>query len=88
MRDFDETKWIKKRDALILSLTNDQVIQKKYIQSVKIVSAHMNSLIALNFALRKKRASCLQFWLLSATQNLPELFTKRSLAIIKHLLIF
>lgn len=87
MRDFDETKWVLKRDAITLSLKEDKIIKEKYFKKVGIVTAHMNSLIALNFALKKMRKKSITFWILSLKQNFMELFTRRSLAIIKHLIL-
>ena len=85
MRNFDERRWVSKRDAIKISLRNDEVIEKKYLGKVKIVTAHMNSLIAVNFASRKNKIKSLKYWFLSLNQNFLELFTKRSLAILKHL---
>jgi glycosyltransferase involved in cell wall biosynthesis len=85
MRNFDERKWVIKRDAIKISLGNDEVITKKYLSRVKTVTAHMNSLIAVNFASRKSKFKSLKYWFLSLNQNFLELFTKRSLAILKHL---
>jgi glycosyltransferase involved in cell wall biosynthesis len=87
MRDFDETKWVLKRDAITLSLKDDKLIKEKYSEKVRIVTAHMNSLIALNFAIKKMRKKSIVFWILSLKQNFMELFTRRSLAIIKHLIL-
>lgn len=87
MRNFDEEKWKIKRDAIFTSLTSDPVISSKYFHKIKIVTAHMNSLISVNFAVRKYKIKTLKYWFLSISQNLNELFTKRSLAIIKHLLL-
>lgn len=87
MRDFDENKWVLKRDAITLSLTNDKIIKETYSKKIISVTAHMNSLIALNFAIRKMRKKSWNFWILSLKQNFMELFTWRSLAIIKHLIL-
>lgn len=85
MRDFDENKWVIKRDAIAFSLSHDEIVRKKYFNKINTVTAHMNSLIAINFAVRKMKIKCINFWFLSLKQNFAELFTKRSLAIIKHL---
>lgn len=87
MRNFNETTWVNKRDALILSLKSDPVISENYSSAINRVSSHMNSLIALNLALKKERKKCLHYWRLSLKQDFNELFTQRSLAVIKHLLI-
>lgn len=87
MRNFDEEKWVLKRDAIVLSLLNDEFIKKKYTSKIKLISAHMNSLIAVNYAVRKNKIKCIHFWVLALKQNYFELFTRRSLAIAKHLIL-
>lgn len=88
MRDFDEVKWVNKREAIALSLLQDKVVQEKYQKSTQMVTAHMNSLIAINFASRKNKIKSFKYWSLSVKQNFKELFTRRSLAIIKHLVFY
>jgi len=85
MRDFDEKKWVLKRDAIVSSLLQDEVIKKLYLHKVNIVQAHMNSLIAISFAVRKEKIKTLKYLRLSVKQNINDFFTKRTLAIIKHL---
>lgn len=87
MRNFNEIAWVKKRDALICSLKSDQIIAETYPSAIDRVSSHMNSLIALNLALKKERKKCLHYWSLSLKQDFNELFTQRSLAVLKHLLM-
>ena len=86
MRNFDENKWIIKRDAIKTSLEEDKLISSKYFANINTATAHMNSLIAVNFASRKNKIKTLKYWFLSLKQNLFELLTKRSLAITKHLI--
>lgn len=85
MRNFDEKKWVLKRDAIVLSLASDRIISEKFSNKPKVVCAHMNSLIAINFAVNRRKINTIRYWLLSIRQNISELFTRRSLAIIKHL---
>lgn len=87
MRNFNEEIWVKKRDAIVRSLASDTVVLTKYHHKIKCISAHMNSLIALNLALQKKRVSALKYMLLSIRQNSLELLTKRTAAVIKHILL-
>ncbi|MDO9000759.1 MAG: glycosyltransferase [Bacteroidota bacterium] len=87
MRNFDEKKWVLKRDAIALSLSQDKLISENYSHKINMVTAHMNSLIAINFAVRKKKRKSLSYWTLSIKQNFKELFTRRSMAIIKHLFL-
>ncbi|MBK9282897.1 MAG: glycosyltransferase [Sphingobacteriaceae bacterium] len=86
MRDFDEQKWKLRRDALILSLKQDEIIQKSYLHKIKVVEAHMNSLIAIGLAVKKNKIKTLKYLLLSIKQNVNDFFSLRTLAIIKHLL--
>jgi len=86
MRNFEEKKWITRRDAITRSLSQDDIFSKKYESKIRIVTAHMNSLIAINFAVRKNKKKCLYFLFLALNQNILELFTKRSAAIVKHLI--
>lgn len=85
MRNFNEEKWVIKRDAISRSLREDPVVSKNYFNKIGIVTAHMNSLIAVNFAVRKSKIKSLKYWFLALSQNFRELFTMRSLAIMKHL---
>lgn len=85
MRNFNEEKWVIKRDAISGSLREDPVVSKAYPKKIRIVTAHMNSLIAVNFAVRKNKIKALNYWFLALGQNFNELFTLRSLAIMKHL---
>jgi glycosyltransferase involved in cell wall biosynthesis len=85
MRNFNEEKWVIKRDAISRSLREDEVVSQKYLKKVGAVTAHMNSLIAVNFAVRKSKIKSMKYWFLALSQNFNELFTMRSLAIMKHL---
>lgn len=87
MRNFDENKWVLKRDAIVQSLRDDAVIQNNYIKSVNTVEAHMNSLIAINLAVRKYKFKSIKYWFKALRLNKQEILTRRSAAIIKHLLL-
>jgi hypothetical protein len=78
--------WAKRRDQLIKSLKNDKIINAKYPHKLKQVSAHMNSLIALNLAINGSKKSCLNYLKIVFKEHKAELFTKRFLATIKYLL--
>jgi hypothetical protein len=86
MRNFNELVWAKRRDQLIKSLKNDKIINAKYPHKLKQVSAHMNSLIALNLAINGSKKSCLNYLKIVFKEHKAELFTKRFLATIKYLL--
>lgn len=87
MRNFDPEKWVNKRNAIVASLGKDEIVKTQFPEKIKIVSSHMNSLIAVNFAVRKSKIKAVDFWLLSMREHFLELFTKRSLAIAKHLIL-
>jgi hypothetical protein len=61
MRNFDETKWVVKRDALLKSLESDEVVREGFKNRIKSVSAHMNSLISVNLAARKFKLKSLRY---------------------------
>lgn len=86
MRDFDLEKWILRRDAIVSSLLQDEVVKNSYLNKVNVVRSHMNSLIAISLAVRKEKIKTIKYWCFAITENVNELFTKRTLAIIKHLL--
>jgi len=86
MRNFDLPVWEKRRDAITLSLLNDPVVYQNFSDKIKGVHARMNSLIALNSILTGKKKTGVKFYIKSITENPQELFRRRTLAIIKHLL--
>lgn len=86
MRSFNEEKWRLRRNAIELSLLQDDMIKASYHDQIKVVVAHMNSLIAINLAVRKFKKGTLSYWLLALSQNPKELMSRRSAAILKHLL--
>lgn len=88
MRNFNEEIWVKRRNALIASLKNDGLVSEKFYSKIYAVSAHMNSLIAINLAIRKEKIKSLKYLILSLKENSKELFTKRTGAILKYLLIY
>jgi glycosyltransferase involved in cell wall biosynthesis len=85
MRKFDLEKWEIRRDALQKSLMEDEIMSANFLHKIKRVIAHMNSLIAVNLVIRKKRANGIQFFLKAISQSPQELFSMRTLAIFKHL---
>lgn len=87
MRNFDESKWLIKKEALIKSLKNDQIIARSYNHKIRIVQAHMDSLISVNLAVRKSKKRSLFYFFNALKRNPAELFTRRTLAIFKHILL-
>jgi glycosyltransferase involved in cell wall biosynthesis len=87
MRNFDEEKWCIKRDALVKSLLSDEIMSKRFPKKISLISAHMNSLIAVNLASRKRKRKSLRYFCLSLKESPGELVTWRTLAILKHLFL-
>lgn len=87
MRNFNLPVWEKRRDALVQSLTADEIVYKKFPEKIKNVSTRMDSLIALNCMLSKNKKQGIVFFMKSVFENPAELFNRRTLAIFKHLLI-
>lgn len=87
MRNFHLEKWIEKRDALFSSLMSDPEIALKFASKIKLVVAHMNSLISVNLALLKRRKESIHFLRLALQDNPKELFTLRTGAILKHIVL-
>jgi glycosyltransferase involved in cell wall biosynthesis len=87
MRNFDEPVWIAKKNALIDSLRGDPVVSKSYNNKIKLVEAHMSSLISVNLAARNEKRKSISYLFKSVFSNPGELFTRRFLAIMKHLFL-
>lgn len=85
-RIFDKQQLLNRRATIIKSLENDNVIRGKYFGKIKLVDAHMSSLVAVNFAAHKSKKLALKFWARAVRLNRNEFFTRRTLAIIKHLI--
>lgn len=87
MRSFNEQQWVIRRNAIVQSLNEDSIVKQKHASEINIVHAHMNSLIALNFAVRSYKLKTIRYWLQSIGQNPSEIATRRTLAILKHVLL-
>ena len=85
-RNFEKERWILKKNALIKSLNEDKIIGKEYKNKIKKVEAHMDSLIAVNLAFRKQRKEGFYFFARAIFNSPSEIFTRRTGAILKHLL--
>ncbi|MCD6018668.1 MAG: hypothetical protein K0S53_1789 [Bacteroidetes bacterium] len=86
-RIFDPQQLLNRRAAIVKCLEGDQIISEKYPRKVKLVDAHMSSLAAVNFAANKSKTDAFLLWVRAIRLNPKELFTRRSVAIIKHLLL-
>jgi len=84
---FDEEKLVNRRDILVDSIKNNkQFISKYNIERVKRIESNMNTYIALHLALSKAdRKTIMKYLLKGVSGSIYELFSKRTLAIIKRL---
>ncbi len=87
MRNFKEDAWLKRKEALIQSLKSDEVFMQKYSSNLPLIAAHMYSLIALMLALEKRKKDAANYLKKSFKSSKKEIFTIRTLAILKHLLL-
>jgi len=79
---------LKRKDILINSLREDKVFVSKYgISAIKQIEAHMLTYLAIHLILIKNKKTGLYYFLNGISKNKKEIFTKRSLAIFKHLLL-
>jgi len=79
---------LKRKDILINSLRDDKVFVSKYgISAIKQIEAHMLTYLAIHLILIKNKKTGLYYFLNGISKNKKEIFTKRSLAIFKHLLL-
>lgn len=86
VKNINLSSLIAQKDHFIDSLKKDPAIIGVKDFNLKIIASHFNSFIALNAALvGKKKTSVAYFWK-SLYLHFPSLFSRRSLAIIKHLL--
>lgn len=84
---FNEKKIQQRADALVNSLSNDKVFAEKYPDGTNKIKAHMNSYLALHAATKGYKLKPVRYLFRSLKSNIGELFTRRTLAIIKHLFI-
>lgn len=83
---FDEQRSLDRTNELIASLNSDQIFTKVYPGALKKIHAHMLSYMSLHAALAGHKRRSFQFLLKSLNVNLGEIFSRRFLAIIKHLM--
>jgi glycosyltransferase involved in cell wall biosynthesis len=84
---FNEQKLLSRKEILVRSLNNDSLFLKKYGKSIiKKIEAHMLTYISLHLILSNKKTRGINFFLKGIYINFFELFTKRTIAIIKHLI--
>lgn len=76
---------IAQKDIFTASLKNDSMIKTLEHFSIRPAQSHFNSFIALNAALNGKKSIAVAYFLKSL-DYFPGIFSRRSLAIIKHVL--
>jgi glycosyltransferase involved in cell wall biosynthesis len=68
-------------------LKNDEVFMKKHASRLGTIQAECYSLTALCWAIEKRRGPALYYFAKAVFQHFPTLFTRRTLATFKHLLL-
>lgn len=88
VKGFDEKSLSYRIDHLRKTLENDSFFIPRFgIKAVESVYAHMLSYTSLHLAMSGKRSSALKYLIKSVSINNQEIFTKRSLAIFKKILL-
>jgi len=82
---FNEGKLLSRMQELVASVGRDEVFIKIYPTAVNEIKAHMLSYIALHAVLSNHKRISFKYLRLSLKTNYREIFTRRFLAIIKHL---
>lgn len=85
-RKYNPEGWINRINSMTKYLKEDPIISTKYSHLIPISIAQINSLNAVNFAFHKYKIKAIKHWIISLKLNYKEFFTRRTLAIIKHLL--
>lgn len=85
-RKYNPECWINRTNSMTKYLKEDPIISTKYSHLIPISIAQINSLNAVNFAFHKYKIKAIKHWIISLKLNYKEFFTRRTLAIIKHLL--
>jgi glycosyltransferase involved in cell wall biosynthesis len=85
---FNEEKNIERMKELLLSLNSDSLFVSKFKNKLYKIEAHMYSYFSIHAILAGHRFKGLKYITKAIIINPNEIFTKRFLAIIKHLLIF
>ncbi len=82
---FNEKKLLTRTNELINSLSRDQIFMKVYPKSLVKIKAHMLSYMSLHAVLCDYRKKAFYYLVSSIKVNYFEIFTKRFIAIIMHL---
>lgn len=82
---FNEAKLLDRMDELLASIGGDEVFVKVYPNAVNKIKAHMLSYMALHAIITKHKSISFKYLKLAVKSSYKEIFTRRFLAIIKHL---
>lgn len=82
---FNEEKLLDRMQELLASIAGDKVFVNAYPTAVNKIKGHMLSYIALHAILTKHKSISFKYLRLAIKANYKEAFTRRFLAIIKHL---
>ncbi|MCZ2355170.1 MAG: glycosyltransferase family 2 protein [Bacteroidia bacterium] len=84
---FNESKMLARKNALINSLAADKVFFAKNKDKLPKIDAHMCSYISLHAAITGHKKKAVTYLWKAIQLNIGELFTRRTLGIIKHLIL-
>lgn len=82
--NFDEQEMLTRTSLLMSGLREDEVFIERYGHYLGKIEAHMLSYIALHLQLSNKKKAAWAYFVRSVKLDASELFTKRSLAILKR----
>jgi glycosyltransferase involved in cell wall biosynthesis len=85
--NYNEQRLLERVEQLIESLDSDDMFMKTFPGAVKKIHAHMLSYLSLHAALAGHKKRAFHFLGRSLNVNLGEMFSRRFLAIIKHLVL-
>jgi hypothetical protein len=85
--NFDDSKLLLRRNLAIHYAFTDEKVQEKFGKYKRRIMAYWDSYVALHLALGGNKQLALYWWFQSLKNHLPSLFERRSLAILKYLLI-
>jgi glycosyltransferase involved in cell wall biosynthesis len=82
---FNEESSLSRTNELIESIKSDEIFISTYPGAINIIKAHMLSYMSLHAAMAGHKKRAFRYLVSSLKVNFKELFTRRFLAIIKHL---
>jgi glycosyltransferase involved in cell wall biosynthesis len=83
----DETQLRIRKELALQYAFEDEEVKRKFLPYYRQIEAYWDSYIALHLVLANKKKSGWQYWLKSLKSHPASLFERRSLAILKHLLL-